>query len=370
MFGLNIWEDFSHSYYVSDLSVHFFFHFSVSDEYCIICKLQVDDENLVVELREKGSTGINEASKARCDDICTKPGDRVHKECRRLYCNPQQIQKAQKASKRLTASSPSLRSGKTSFQFSTHCLFCGQAAKYENRKRGCDVYPVRTLEFGQVIEQICDKRNDEWAGQVKLRLKSVHDLPAADALYHQTFSVNFRTGKQLPMTFQTENMTPKKSYGRPLNVDQQTAFIRIAQYLQENDDEQITITDLVNKMKECCGDLAYSQIYMKKKLQEHFGSSIIITEINGKHNVVTFRNTAASILQNFYTRPKTEDPAAEKMEIIKTAAKLLLSDIKSMNAPKKNYPDPSKLMSQEDNVEYIPESLYLFLRNSVKQMLT
>lgn len=101
---------------------------------------------------------------------------------------------------------------------------------------------------------------------MKHRLKSVHDLPAADALYHQSCSVNFRTGKQLPKTFQTENVTPnKKSYGRPLNVDQSTAFIHIAQYLQENDDEQITVTDLVNKMKECCGDLAYSQIYMKKK---------------------------------------------------------------------------------------------------------
>ena len=85
-------------------------------------------------------------------------------------------------------------------------------------------------------------------------------------------------------------MTPnKKSCGRPLNVDQRTAFIHIAQYLQENDDEQITVTDLVNKMKEHCGDLAYSQIYMKKKLQEHFGPSIIITEINGKHNVVTLQ---------------------------------------------------------------------------------
>ena len=56
-----------------------------------------------------------------------------------------------------------------------------------------------------------------------------------------------------------------------------------------NDNEKITVTDLVNKMKECCGDLAYSQKYIKKKLQEHFDLSTIITNINGKHNVVTRR---------------------------------------------------------------------------------
>lgn len=129
-----------------------FFHFSVSVECCKICKLQVDDENLVVELREKGSKGVNEASKARGDDISTKPGDKVHKECRRLYCNSQQIEKAQKASERKIASSPSLRSGKTNFQFTTHCLFCGQAAKSENRKRGWDVFPVRILDRSAIKE--------------------------------------------------------------------------------------------------------------------------------------------------------------------------------------------------------------------------
>lgn len=36
---------------------------------------------------------------------------------------------------------------------------------------------------------------------------------------------------------------------------------------------------------------AYS-VHMKNKLKEHFGSTIVITEINGKSNVVTFRSTA------------------------------------------------------------------------------
>ena len=50
------------------------------------------------------------------------------------------------------------------------------------------------------------------------------------------------------------------------------------------------------------GETAYSWKYMKKKLEEHFGSFfyIVITNINGKTNVVTLRITATHILQDFH----------------------------------------------------------------------
>ena len=136
----------------------------------------------------------------------------------------------------------------------------------------------------------------------------------------------------------------------------------VANYLEENDDEQITLQDLVEKMNEKC-DSPYSTVYMKTKLLKHFGDSIIITEINGKQNVVTFRSNASTILQKFYERPKTRDPLEEKKEIIKTAARLILNDIKSIDTPKKYYPDPSDLQSLDYNLKFVPESLQLFLRN-------
>ena len=40
--------------------------------------------------------------------------------------------------------------------------------------------------------------------------------------------------------------------------------------------------------------------WIKHKLQEQLKDEIVITEINGKPNIVTFRTTAAKILQNFY----------------------------------------------------------------------
>ena len=98
--------------------------------------------------------------------------------------------------------------------------------------------------------------------------------------------------------------------------------MEVVTYLTDNDNEQITTTDRMNKMHDICGD-SYSATYMKKKLEKHFGRSKIITEINGKHNVVTLRSTAASILHEFYERQKSDDSQTEKLELIKAAAKLI-----------------------------------------------
>ena len=42
---------------------------------------------------------------------------------------------------------------------------------------------------------------------------------------------------------------------------------------------------------------AYSRVHMCSKLKECFGDRIVITHINGKSNVVTFRNTYTGFLQ-------------------------------------------------------------------------
>ena len=80
------------------------------------------------------------------------------------------------------------------------------------------------------------------------------------------------------------------------------------------------------------GDIQpYGFTHMKSSIQEHFKENILITEINGKSNVVTFRHTATSIITDFYEQPHSDDWYTEKIKIIRTAAKLLKSDIKSVN---------------------------------------
>ena len=166
------------------------------------------------------------------------------------------------------------------------------------------MFRVTTLETKHTVLQTCFERKDEWAEVVRARILHVHDLPAADVICHQACSVNFRTKKQILMQFASEQRDVKKrKIGRPQDEEKNDAFLKVARFLQENDDEQITVVDLVEKMEEYLGDLAstaYGRTHMKARLQEHFGDQIIITEINGKPNVVTFRSTVDNILHDFH----------------------------------------------------------------------
>ncbi|VDI45292.1 Hypothetical predicted protein [Mytilus galloprovincialis] len=176
----------------------------------------------------------------------------------------------------ITEPTRDLRSSTPDFEFQKNCLFCGYFAKFSESKRGIDVFPVRTTDFSNTLRNICKERNDEWSEIVLRRLNiAPSDLHAADAIYHQTCSVNFRTEK---------------------------AFLQIVRQLEETQDELASVSDLVQAMEDICGDKAYSVVHMKKRLQTYFGSDIIITEVNGKPNIVTFRRTASSILNEFYRR--------------------------------------------------------------------
>ena len=71
-------------------------------------------------------------------------------------------------------------------------------------------------------------------------------------------------------------------------------------YFLQNDEEQMTISHLVNKMKEFMNsnDEPYSKKYMKLKLKEYFGKDVVIAEINGINDVVTLKLKANKITNN------------------------------------------------------------------------
>ncbi|VDI73947.1 Hypothetical predicted protein [Mytilus galloprovincialis] len=315
----------------------------LKEEKCVICQNSISHEDTVVVLGEKGSQSVNKASKSRQDNVVTSAGQKLHQNCRKSYTNPKYIALANKDIKHETTNVPTLRS-KVEFDFKKHCLFCGQLAD---------------AVIGRKEEK---QREDEWALEVRGRLAFVQDLHAADALYHQTCSVNFRTLKQTPLAFSPPAKKAKTQAGRKSSLSE--SFLFAAKYLQQNEDEQITVADLVKKMSEHCGiDDAYGVQHMKNKLQEHFGDKVIISEINGKPNVVTFRNTVRSILQEFYEQTNTNPSIdEEKKSIIQAAAKILKSEILSSETSNKAlYPSPDELSAQ-NNMKYVPESLQTLLQ--------
>ena len=82
------------------------FHQTVTDmaeiPTCVICNKPVVSSADVVTLREKGSTSINKASEERNDKIHTEPGQLVHKDCTKVYSNPQKIAQVIKEQQRNT----------------------------------------------------------------------------------------------------------------------------------------------------------------------------------------------------------------------------------------------------------------------------
>ena len=81
---------------------------------------------------------------------------------------------------------------------------------------------MRTQNFQDSIAQICKERNDESSEIVLCRLEYAQDLHAADAVYHQACSVNFCTGKQVPLQHCSDDGSDKDTkrprQGRPVDT--------------------------------------------------------------------------------------------------------------------------------------------------------
>ena len=142
-----------------------------------------------------------------------------------------------------------------------------------NKRKGFDVISVRTIELKDTVLTVCQERNDSWAHSVLARILSAHGLHAADAIYHKACDINFRTMRQIPTSFRKEKLCTKKvKLGRPEELDRTEAFLEVAKFLEENDDEQITISNLISKMEVILDGSeysAYSRVHMYSKLKEH-----------------------------------------------------------------------------------------------------
>jgi hypothetical protein len=231
--------------------------------------------------------------------------------CRSNHCNARLIESynRKRTSDTHTPSDSqcNLRSSEPSFRYREQCIFCGVALADHSggRRKEYKLIAVKTHDFQCKISDACNKRNqDTWAVRVKARIDNVHDLHAADAVYHNACSVNFRNvGKQIPQQFlsKDERSSKRMKLGRPKGVSQAEAFIKVIDFLKANDDEQITVGDLIQKMADYLDDedcKPYSFPHMKAQIKEHFGDKIIITDINGKANVVTFVEPYSAAAEN------------------------------------------------------------------------
>ena len=89
-----------------------------------------------------------------------------------------------------------LRRSYNYFEFTQHCLYCGEQCKMErninNPIRWKPAYLRRTTfdenikkSYKDLLLEKCDTRGDDWAKGVRLKLEGPIDLHAAEARYHK-----------------------------------------------------------------------------------------------------------------------------------------------------------------------------------------
>ena len=339
----------------------------------MFCGKDTNSDAPTVKLREKGSHSVNVASEERQDDIQTVPGQIVHQKCRREFCNPYNITKARPSGSQQLTAAPQLRSYNDIFDFKEDCLYCGRSTQSDRWGTDSDVFKCTLIETRKTLLDACDDRNDEWGESVRARILGVHDLPAADALYHQQCSVNFRTGKYVP-EFQAKRSRlpgrpPKCAIGGRRSLDSRIdAFNKVVQYVEDNGEEPIPISELVDKMQEYqegSTDEPYGAQYMRKRLQDHFGERAVIT-IKNQASIICLRQTADSILLEFHSK-KPCSPEDEKARIIQAAAKFIHEDIKSAPPIVEEYPGSDEVNAVDKCMERLPNSLHLLLSGIVKR---
>lgn len=340
-----------------------------SQETCPLCSHEVEDDGERVVIGAKGAEGINKASIERGVSTVVAAGAVVHKRCRMNYINKKQIDLHKKATS--VHRSPAKRGTRVStgsYDSTTQCFFCGHEVVKTRSSADFDDYSfVKTDGFVRSILSHCKQRNDDWAITIQGRIAYFgKDLHAADCLYHRSCDINFRTNYGIPMRHGGGSTTKKpRKVGRPMNMDQEQAFLRMCAFLEDNDEEQLTVTDLAKKMTEYLveGDSAtYSNKWLRYKLEEKYGDSLFIAECEGLPNIVTFREKTRIILRDYFSIQE-KDEEAQKRAIIETAAKLIKSDIKSkIPSSTDEYPKTSSLECQSA-LDYLPLSLRCLLEN-------
>ena len=138
-------------------------------------------------------------------------------------------------------------------------------------------------------------------------------------------------------------------------------FLAVCEYFVEHENYILTVSDLVIKMSEYCEE-PYSANWMKTKLLQHYDRQTLSVNRYGRKDVIMFYATAFDILQDYYTREKSDDEDEEKLRLQRAAADILKNDIKDKNSDTSLYFKPSEIGNIKEMNDILRDSLSVFLR--------
>jgi len=148
-------------------------------------------------------------------------------------------------------------------------------------------------------------------------------------------------------------------------------FQVLCQWLEsEADAELYTLAELHDKMTEFSGGLGvYSHKWLKQKLNGHYGDFIFFAEVEGRDNVLCFKNMARYIINDKWHTEKKENAEDEADRIVCAAAKIIRAEIRERKYDVQSYPSNEDIANVSKGKEWIPNHLQSFLKIIIKSEL-
>ena len=104
--------------------------------------------------------------------------------------------------------------------------------------------------------------------------------------------------------------------GHPEDTEQSEAFERTGTYSELFEDEQLTLSELVDIMQknlESSDKRAYTKVYFKWILLENYSHELLISNEDGKHDIATLKSSIITIPRKYYEVPKDIDIYLQKI---------------------------------------------------------
>ena len=95
--------------------------------------------------------------------------------------------------------------------------------------------------------------------------------------------------------------------GHPEDTEQSEAFEKTCTYSEFHEDEQLTLSELVDIMQknlESSHKSAYTKVYFNWRLLENYSDELVISNEDGKPDIATLKWSVNTILRKYYEAPK------------------------------------------------------------------
>ncbi|XP_063542992.1 uncharacterized protein LOC134751504 [Cydia strobilella] len=323
-------------------------------ELCRICNCALTQDVTVVKY--KGYLTLQRSSELRQDGkfpMGTEHesiGVPLHVTCRKMYIKESSIRKSicMRVQTEMNPNAPP--SHDKMFDYSTQCLFCGgdasetfarQHSKLPSSKRQNYVAKITRSHVGDNLYRTSLDYPDSEVGEFRKRIKD-KDLVAVRARYHMICYRKFRFPRKGPLGTGAKR-------GRPPNEELQAEFEPIYNQIDNNwEDSQFNLSDFNSSV---------SPRTFIKKIEDRYGDVL-----QSKNDFVIIP-PAQEVLKERWHEEKLDDHKSERLRIVRTAANIILEDIRSVLFDTNNYPPPSSFLDKVNSV--IPETLNTFVETVV-----